>query len=53
MSVSHSHSLVNRPRLHVSNRKTPVLVKSMETAVEIALAFGKERFVRLSLVTAK
>jgi hypothetical protein len=33
------------PDPEIVNRKTPVLVKSMETAVEIALAFGKEKSV--------
>jgi hypothetical protein len=33
------------PDPDIVNRKTPVLVKSMETAVEIALAFGKEKSV--------
>jgi hypothetical protein len=36
------------PKL-VGPRKTPVFVKSMETAIEISKAFGKDRFVHFPL----
>jgi hypothetical protein len=48
MQVGRIIQYIFLPQNVAVQRKTPVFVKSLETAVELSLGFGKERFVSLN-----